>query len=68
MVYNKVTIWFKENPNAKEFDASVYSNDYNKVTLTVSGDYLILSLHGDDNVKTEIHHLNTIKNWITYLN
>lgn len=67
MVYNKVTIWFKDNPSAKEFDTSVFSTDFNKVTLTVSGDYLILSLHGDNEVKTEVHHLSTIRNWVTYL-
>lgn len=67
MIYNKVTIWFKDNPNAKEFDTSVVASDYNKVSLTVSGDYLILSMHGDSVVQTEVHHLSTIKNWITYM-
>ena len=68
MVYKRVTIWFKENPSAKEFDTSVVSSDYNKVYVTVSGDYLILSLHGDESVATEVHHLSTIKNWVTYMN
>jgi hypothetical protein len=68
MVYNRVTIWFKENPNKNEFDSSVISNDYSKVALTISGDYLILSLHSETDVTTEVHHLSTIKNWKTYLN
>jgi len=68
MIYNRVTIWFIGNPDANEFDTSVESSDYNKVTLTVSGDYLIISLHSDEQVTTEVHHLRTIKNWVTYMN
>jgi hypothetical protein len=72
MNYKKITIFFKENPNAKEFDTSVYSVDYDGVTVTVTGDYLVLSVHGDaldshDKVITEVHHLSTIKNWVTYM-
>lgn len=67
MIYKKVTIWFKDNPNAKEFDTSVIANDYDKVSLTVSGDYLILSAHGESSVQTEVHHLSTIRNWVTYM-
>lgn len=67
MNYNRVTIWFKDNPTASEFDTSVFVNEYNKVSLTVSGDYLIISTHGDNEVTTEVHHLNTIKSWKTYL-
>lgn len=65
MVYKRVTIYFKNDPSAKEFDTSVVASDYNNVALTVSGDYLIVSLHGDNNVQTEVHHLSTIKNWVT---
>ena len=67
MVYNRVTIYFKNDPNAKEFDTSVVASDYNKVALTVSGNYLIVSLHGDENIQTEVHHLSTIKNWVTFM-
>lgn len=67
MVYKKVTIWFKENPSAAEFDSSVYTSDFNNLALTISGDYLILSLHGDGQVATQVHHLSTIKNWVTYI-
>lgn len=67
MIYKKITIWFKENPNAKEFDTSVYTSEYDKVSLSVSGNYLIISLHGDASVATEVHDLSTIKNWVTYL-
>lgn len=68
MVYKKVTIWFKSDPTAKEFDTSVVASDFNNVVMTVSGDYLIISLHGDSQVSTEVHHLSTIKNWITFIN
>jgi hypothetical protein len=67
MVYKKVTIWFKTDPTAREFDTSVIANDYDKVSVTISGDYLILSLHSEESVTTEVHHLSTIKNWITYM-
>jgi len=65
MIYSKVTIWFKENPTAKEFDTSVYTNDYTKVALTISGDYLIISMHNEETqeVTTQVHHLSTIKSW-----
>lgn len=72
MNYKKITIFFKENPNAKEFETSVYGVDYSGVTVTVTGDYLVLSIHGDalddkNTVITEVHHLSTIKNWVTYM-
>lgn len=67
MIYKRVTIWFKENPNAREFDTSVFSNNYEKVALTVSGNYLIISMHGEGQVTTEVYELSTIKNWITYM-
>jgi hypothetical protein len=72
MNYKKITIFFKENPNAKEFDSTVYSMDYSGVTVTVTGDYLVLSIYGDalddkDRIVTEVHHLSTIKNWVTYM-
>jgi len=67
MNYKKITVFFKENPNAKEFDASVYANDYNGVTVTVTGDYLILTIHGDEKIITEVHHLSTIRNWVTFI-
>jgi len=63
MLYKKVTIWFKEN-------GSVIANHFEKVGVTISGDYLVLSIHNDDSteVTTEVHHLSTIKNWKTYIN
>ena len=70
MIYKKVTIWFKENPTAREFDTSVYENNYDKVAITVSGDYLIVSMHSEEKseVTTEVHHLSLIKAWKTYMN
>ena len=49
---------------------SIFSAEYNRVMLTVSGDYAIVSLHNEDSteVTTEVHHLSTIKNWKTYVN
>lgn len=63
MLYKKLTLWIKEN-------GSVISTNYQRVMVTVSGDYMILSVHNDDSteVTTEVHHLSTIKNWKTYLN
>jgi hypothetical protein len=70
MIYKKVTIWFKANANALEFDTSVYENNYNKVAITVSGDYLIISAHDEDMVEvtTEVYHLSLIKCWKSYMN
>jgi hypothetical protein len=63
MLYKKLTLWIKDN-------GSVIALEYHRVMVTVSGDYMILSLHNDDNteVTTEVHHLSTIKNWKTYIN
>ncbi len=63
MIYKRLTIWFKE-------DGSVIATEYKRVMVTVSGDYMILSIHNDDSteVTTEVHHLSTIKNWKTYIN
>jgi len=63
MLYKKLTLWIKEN-------GTVISTNYQRVMVTVSGDYMILSVHNDDSteVTTEVHHLSTIKNWKTYLN
>ena len=63
MLYKKLTLWIKDN-------GSVISTNYQRVMVTVSGDYMILSVHNDDSteVTTEVHHLSTIKNWKTYLN
>ena len=63
MLYKKLTLWVKDN-------GSIIALEYNKVMVTVSGDYMILSVHNDDSteVTTEVHHLSTIKNWKTYLN
>jgi hypothetical protein len=63
MLYKKLTLWIKDN-------GSVIALEYHRVMVTVSGDYMILSLHNDDSteVTTEVHHLSTIKNWKTYIN
>jgi len=63
MLYKKLTIWFMDKN-------SIFSAEYNRVMLTVSGDYAIVSLHNEDSteVTTEVHHLSTIKNWKTYVN
>jgi hypothetical protein len=63
MIYKKVTIWFKDN-------GSIVAVNYERVGLTISGNYLILSLHNDDSteVTTEIHELGTIKNWKSFVN
>jgi len=63
MLYKKLTLWVKDN-------GSIIALEYNKVMVTVSGDYMILSVHNDDSteVTTEVHHLSTIKNWKTYIN
>jgi hypothetical protein len=63
MLYKKLTLWIKDN-------GSVISTNYQRVMVTVSGDYMILSVHNDDSteVTTEVHHLSTIKNWKTYIN
>jgi hypothetical protein len=63
MLYKKLTLWIKEN-------GSIIALEYHRVMVTVSGDYMILSLHNDDSteVTTEVHHLSTIKNWKTYIN
>jgi hypothetical protein len=63
MLYKKLTLWIKEN-------SSIIAMEYNRVMVTVSGDYMILSVHNDDSteVTTEVHHLSTINKWKTYLN
>ena len=63
MLYKKLTLWIKEN-------GSIIALEYHRVMVTVSGDYMILSVHNDDSteVTTEVHHLSTIKNWKTYIN
>jgi hypothetical protein len=63
MLNKKVTVWFIEG-------TSIFALDYEKCIITVSGDYLILSLHNEESteVTTQVHHLSTIKNWKTYLN
>lgn len=63
MLYKKVTILFKEGD-------SIFSLEYQRVMITVSGNYLILSIHNDDSteVTTEVHNLDGIKNWRTYIN
>ena len=63
MLYKKLTLWITEN-------GSIIALEYHRVMVTVSGDYMILSLHNDDSteVTTEVHHLSTIKNWKTYIN
>jgi hypothetical protein len=63
MLYKKLTLWIKDN-------GSIIALEYHRVMVTVSGDYMILSLHNDDSteVTTEVHHLSTIKNWKTYIN
>lgn len=63
MLNKKVTIWFKSNE-------SVFAENYERTMVSVSGDYLILSIHNQDSteVTTQVHHLSTIKNWKTYLN
>jgi hypothetical protein len=63
MLYKKLTLWVKDN-------GSIIALEYHRVMVTVSGDYMILSLHNDDSteVTTEVHHLSTIKNWKTYIN
>ena len=63
MLYKRVTIWFKDN-------GSVVATDFEKVSVTISGNYLILSVHNDDSteVTTHVHHLDGIKNWRTYIN
>jgi hypothetical protein len=63
MLYKKLTLWVKDN-------GSVIALEYHRVMVTVSGDYMILSVHNDDSteVTTEVHHLSTIKNWKTYIN
>jgi len=63
MLYKKITIWFKDGD-------SVFTENYEKVSVTISGNYLILSVHNEDSteVTTHIHDLKTIKNWRTYIN
>jgi len=63
MLYKKLTLWIKDN-------GSVIATEYHRVMVTVSGDYMILSVHNDDSteVTTEVHNLSTIKNWKTYIN
>jgi hypothetical protein len=63
MLYKRVTIWFKDN-------GSVIATDFERVSVTISGNYLILSIHNDDSteVTTQVHHLDGIKTWKTYIN
>lgn len=63
MLYKKITLWFKEN-------GSVIALNYEKVSVTISGNYLILSIHNEDSteVTTEVHNLEKIQNWKTYVN
>jgi len=63
MLYKKVAIWFKNGD-------SIYTENYEKVSVTISGDYLILSVHNEDSteVTTHIHNLSKIQNWRTYIN
>jgi len=63
MLYKKVTLWLKENN-------SVIALNYEKVGITISGNFLVLSIHNDDSteVTTEIHNLEKVQNWKTYIN
>jgi hypothetical protein len=63
MLYKKVTLWLKEN-------SSVITLNYEKVGITISGNFLVLSIHNDDSteVTTEIHNLEKVQNWKTYIN
>jgi len=63
MLYRKVTLWLKEN-------GSVIALNYEKVSVTISGNFLVLSIHNEDSteVTTEIHNLERVQNWRTYIN
>jgi hypothetical protein len=63
MLYKKVTLWIKEN-------SSVIALNYEKVSVTISGNFLVLSIHNEDSteVTTEIHNLEKVQNWRTYIN
>lgn len=63
MLYRKVTLWLKEN-------GSVLALNYEKVSVTISGNFLVLSIHNEDSteVTTEIHNLEKVQNWRTYIN
>lgn len=63
MLYRKVTLWLKEN-------GSVLALNYEKVSVTISGNFLVLSIHNEDSteVTTEIHNLERVQNWRTYIN
>jgi hypothetical protein len=63
MLYKKVTIWLLEGE-------SIITQDYEKVSVTISGNYLILSVHNEESteVTTHVYDLKTVKNWRTYIN
>lgn len=63
MLYKKVTLWIKEN-------SSVIVLNYEKVGITISGNFLVLSIHNEDSteVTTEIYNLEKVQNWKTYIN
>lgn len=63
MLYRKVILWLKES-------GSVIALNYEKVSVTISGNFLVLSIHNEDSteVTTEIHNLEKVQNWKTYIN
>jgi len=65
-MYKKLTIVFKNKPNSDdEFDGGTHIISYDDASITVSGDYLVISIQNTDEngngvVEGKIHHLREI--------